>query len=165
MRLNNGISQTLLALASIVAGTLLWQCSLQSNERSQFFQIPEDGWRYGETFSFTPLDSAGTSTADVLVAVRNTNAYEFSSIWVELSYHLPQEYALLEDTIETDTFKIILSDNYGRWHGKGVGVGFQLADTVLKQAKIDLTKPIRLRHIMRADTLQGIEQMGIIVKF
>lgn len=165
MRLNNGISRILLALTSIVAGAILWQCSLPSNERSQFFQIPADGWRYGEIFSFTPLDSSATSTADVVVAVRNTNAYEYSSIWVELSYHLPSEYASQENDIETDTFKIMLADNYGRWHGKGVGVGFQLADTVLKQTKIDLTKPISLRHIMRADTLQGIEQMGIIVKY
>lgn len=42
-----------------------------------------------------------------------------------------------------------------------MGLTFQLADTVYRDFTVYNGAPIRLRHIMRVDTVTGIEQIGI----
>ena len=62
-----------------------------------------------------------------------------------------------------DTLDIRLADVYGRWLGSGFGASYQREVTVSPAAVVDITRPVALRHIMRVDTLQGIEQVGIEV--
>ena len=91
----------------------------------------------------------------IAVAVRHTNGYEYSNLWLELTYSSP-------DTTVTDTFNVVLADDFGHWRGKGVGVGYQVVDTLLRDITIDATSPIHMRHVMRTDTLADIQQIGII---
>lgn len=132
-------------------------CGVPS-EQSLFQSMDADGWLYTDTVSMNinNADSARTMLhGDIALAVRHTDAYEYSNLWVELSY-------LDSDSLRRDTFDLRLADEFGRWLGTGVGVGFQKVDTLLRGVSVDARVPLRVRHVMRPDTLADIEQIGII---
>lgn len=132
-------------------------CSLPG-EQGHYQSVGPDGWLYGDTVSHRIVLTDTTVTAatgSIAMAVRHTDAYEYSNIWVELTYHTPE-------SLRRDTFNVALADDYGRWLGTGVGVGFQKVDTLLRGVQIDPAYMLSVRHIMRADTLPDIEQIGLI---
>ena len=143
----------LIAAISVIAA-----CS-NSTEHSGYTKISPDGWIYGDTVRYCPADTDSTmSTAyDVMIVVRNNNSYEYSNLWLRIDY--PGA-----DTMHTDTVNVVLADDFGNWLGKGIGGSYQLVDTVLRRVRLDASKAIKVSHIMRTDTLEGIEQLGIIVK-
>ena len=55
-----------------------------------------------------------------------------------------------------------MADNYGRWHGDGIGSSFQYALPVSKKITLYRGKPIKITHIMRVDKLPEIEQVGLL---
>lgn len=131
------------------------------NEQGQYHSVGAHGWAYADTLIFTPKQKGEQDTLpyeikSLAVAIRHTNAYEYSNIWIEVTTPQP-------DTLMVDTFNIKLADIYGHWYGNGIGVGYQCVDTLMHNFSIEPGKPILLRHIMRADTLPGIEQAGIII--
>ncbi|MCD8386850.1 MAG: gliding motility lipoprotein GldH [Bacteroidales bacterium] len=156
------LRQAAIAIAAIfMAAAMLTACRIVP-EKSDFLNVGPDGWLYGHALHFSPamedMPDDSMAVADMAVAVRHTNGYEFSNVWVEITYWDP-------DTLVTDSFNIRLADDFGRWQGTGVGVGYQKVDTVKHGARIDLRHPVGIRHIMRADTLKGIEQIGLILKY
>ncbi len=143
----------------IVILLALVACSLPA-EQGNYVNVGSDGWLYADTVShtITPADPTDTIVVGTIaLAVRHTDAYEYSNLWVEVSYVGP-------DSLHRDTFDVRLADEYGRWLGTGIGVGFQKVDTLLRGIAVDPRRPLRVRHIMRADTLPDIEQIGLIFK-
>lgn len=134
-------------------------CSV-SGEQGHFQSVGPDGWLYGDTVSHRIEVADSTDTlvcGKIALAVRHTDAYEYSNLWVEVSY-------LGADTLCRDTFDVRLADEYGRWLGTGIGVGFQKVDTLTGKVAVDPRHPLQVRHIMRNDTLADIEQIGLIFK-
>lgn len=144
-------------LIVILLALFVAACSVPQ-EQGSFVSVGADGWRYGDTVSHivVPRDSADTLvTGTVAIAVRHTDAYGYANIWVEVSW-------LGADSLRRDTFDVRLADEYGRWLGTGIGVGFQKVDTLLRGVKVRAEQPLEVRHIMRVDTLPDIEQIGLI---
>ncbi len=155
-------------IMALTAAALLTASCSSRYERSTYYNVGHDGWIFSDTVVLdanphpamlkageTHLDVPNTMR-DVVAVVRHTNGYEFNNIWIELTYWLP-------DTMRVDTFDVRLADDIGHWYGNGVGVGYQRADTLLKQIPLREDKQVLMRHIMRNDTLQNIEQVGIVV--
>lgn len=135
-------------------------CAADS-EHSSFKNVGADGWAYLDTVALLPDSSAEADTVarlcDIAVDVRHTSGYAYSNIWLELTY------TPAADSARRDTFDMRLADPLGRWLGKGLGVGSQKVDTLVKNVALDPKMPVTLRHVMRADTLAGIEQAAIII--
>lgn len=146
-----------MAWLAAAALAVLAACS-PAPERGSFKSVGPDGWAYADTVRLEP-DSAFAAAGPCAIAadVRHTGAYAFSNIWLELTY-TPSG----ADT-RRDTFDMRIADPLGRWLGKGVGVGNQKVDTLVRNVSLDHRMPVTLRHVMRDDTLPGIEQAGIIV--
>lgn len=127
-------------------------------EHSGYASVSPHGWLYGDTLSAMEgiPDSTHIVHGDIAVALRHSNGYQYSNIWLSLTYATP-------DSIVTDTIGITLADNFGNWLGQGMGVSYQLVDTVRKDVDIDICKPVKITHIMRTDTLSGIEQAGVVI--
>lgn len=170
------ILPTLLFLA--ICSAVISGCA--GGEKSVFHNIDPKGWAYGDTLDFdvsdtaiipddtrslsdgtmsdsTASDSTSLTTGDIILVIRHSNAYEYSNIWLNLRYQT-------ENAIVNDTLNVSLADDFGNWYGKGMGVSYQFSDTVARNVTIDTSSPIKLWHIMRADTLPDIEQIGIIFK-
>ncbi len=157
-------STTYIIIAAISILALLAACGRGKRDYSSWQQLPADGWAYNYTISLLPVDTTLTDNDSILngstlhVALRHSNAYPYSNIWLELTYHGDGPYLL------RDTINMPLADLYGRWLGSGFGAGYQHELIVNPDTRIDLTRPVALRHIMRIDTLRGVEQIGILVE-
>ncbi len=143
----------------IILAVMMGACS---NEQGHYQAVDEAGWIFADTIVFSPVlaeenDTAPKMVHALAVGIRHTNAYEYSNIWVELTT------TQAPDTLMRDTFNIRLADDYGHWYGTGIGVGYQKVDTVLRDVWLKPNAQVYLRHIMRTDTLHGIEQAGIII--
>ncbi len=134
----------------------LGACAPGHNDYSQFHNIPNEGWCYNDTLIFSPKPTDSTATGLMTLALRHSNDYIYSNIWVEVGYNTTNGHQKI------DTLNILLADIYGRWYGKGLGASFQIQDTISPDMQIAKDSPITVRHIMRTDTLLGIEQVGLI---
>lgn len=141
---------------------MLVACSPNENAYSEFETLPHAEWLYTDSLSFTPsgmTDSIVSGT--LLVAVRHTHGYRYQNLWLEIAR--PQNcpgadtMALLRDTMSLE-----LADSFGRWLGRGTGASFMREDTALRHVTIRRGAAVRLRHIMRLDTLPEVEQVGIV---
>ncbi len=132
--------------------------SCLQDEHSGYASVPSGTWLYGDTLTLLhpQADSTLIVPVEIAVALRHANNYEYSNIWLSLTYTGP-------DSLMTDTIDITLADDFGNWLGQGMGVSYQKIDTVLTGVSIDLSRPVKINHIMRTDTLRGIEQVGVVI--
>ncbi len=129
-------------------------CSGSRNESSGFCNVDGDGWSYGDVMTFNPCHDDSIAVGDIVVMLRHGNDYLYRNLWLEVTTED-------DDVTRTDTVNIEMCDVYGDWYGGGIGARFQLADTVLRHVRHRSGSPVRVRHIMRVDTLRGIEQVGV----
>lgn len=141
--------------AALIAAGILGACDRPQFRLSQWHTVGDAGWRYNDTLAFNK-DSADTlPVGRMVIGVRHTAAYPYSNLWIELSY-------LTADSLPAaDTVEIKLADAFGHWYGSGTGASYQLTDTVVPHHSVLPSSQVRLRHIMRMDTVPEIEQMGI----
>lgn len=132
----------------------LGACAPGHNDYSDFRNIDVDGWEYGDTLEFTPEIGDSTACGVLMLALRHSNSYLYSNLWVEVCYTNGEQSV-------TDTLNVPLADIYGRWYGSGFGARYQTTDTIASDITLHRGKPVRVRHIMRVDTLHGIEQIGL----
>lgn len=147
------------SVIAIIVACLATACG-GKRDYSCWADLPPGGWVYGDTVSLLPVDTTlhdNDSLVDgtLKVALRHSNGYRYSNIWLEMTYST-DGHRLVRDTLD-----IRLADVYGRWLGSGFGASYQRGVTVSPSAMIDLTRPVKLRHIMRVDTLREVEQVGI----
>ena len=135
-------------------------CSHRPNDFSAFSHVDDPGWRYGDTFVYMPQIADSVATGTMRVAVRHTNDYPYANLYVELSYQAVDPDGHLR--LQADTVCIELADAYGHWLGSGLGHSYQKADTLSRDFTLISGAPLRVRHVMRADTVPGIEQVGFI---
>lgn len=133
----------------------LGACAPGHNDYSHFFNIEPEGWTYGDTLNFDPEIQDSVATGRLDIAIRHSNAYAYSNLWLEIRH-------FNGDTTRIDTVNIEMSDIYGRWHGNGLGTSFQYELPVSHKISLYKDKSISINHIMRVDRLEGIEQIGLL---
>lgn len=149
-----------LILAGALAAAALASCSYSPNSYSCFSSIdPGIGWAYGESYVYMPDIADSIARGQLALLVRHTNDYPFSNLWVEIQSQQPAGNGL---QVRTDTFCIALADVYGNWYGRGAGATIEKLDTVYADFTLTDGSPLRLRHIMRPDRIEGIEKVGFI---
>lgn len=154
------------ALLSLSACVLLLTaaCSIDGHQGngddnyfSAFATLRGTQWDYASpvTFCVDTLRDSVAPRGDVLLTVRHTHGYEYRNLWLEINYDTADSAA------RTDTLNIILADVAGHYRGTGTGPSLQVVDTIARDVSLRQGQEIRLRHIMRLDTIEGIEQVGI----
>lgn len=141
-------------LLILAVGLLAAACVDHESYYGEFRSIDPEGWAYDSPVAFTPALRDSSATGSLAMSVRHTNRYPYSNIYVEVS---------INDSVATrcDTFNIVLADEFGRWYGRGIGTDFQLSDTLYRGLTLTSPAHISVRHVMRADLLPDIEQIGI----
>ncbi len=133
-------------------------CQSEVSDVADFRSIDSAGWAYGDTLEFVPELSDSLVDTRLVVAVRHSSAYLYENLWLEVS--LPPQPG---DSIGiADTVNVLLADSYGRWLGRGSGVSYVKLDTLSSYYHVLRGDTIRIRHIMRADKVQNLEQIGIV---
>lgn len=129
-------------------------CSAPGNDYAEYTDLDAKGWKYGDTLWFTPVHPDSICRGRLVVGIRHENSFPYTSLWLETT---------VDDNgrRKTDTLEITLADSFGSWKGRGIGASFQVADTVAGSFLHRSGSRIGIRHIMRADTLRGVPQVGI----
>lgn len=142
----------------LTAIAILWSCG-NSNEHASYAPTPEQGWLYGDTIFFDDIAADTSATVQVAgnlqVALRHLNTYPYRNLWLEVAY------VSADNKVHTDTVEVELCDVYGRWFGKGVGSLYQASKIVNPEVTLKTGSRVGVRHIMRVDTLRGIERVGV----
>lgn len=147
-------------LAGVMVAASLASCNYSPNSYSCFSSIDSaDGWAYGESYVYMPEIADSMARGQMALLVRHTNDYPFSNLWVEVQSQQPRSDGL---EVVTDTFCITLADVYGNWLGRGSGATFEKLDTIYPDFTLTNGAPLRLRHIMRPDRVEGLEKVGFI---
>lgn len=149
---------------SVALAVMLAACSIDGhygngddNYFSAFASMPDTRWDYASplTFAVDTLRDSVARRGDMLLTVRHTHGYEYRNLWLEIDYDVADSLS------RPDTVNVILADVYGHWRGHGSGPSLQVVDTLAHGVALRRGQQIRVRHIMRLDTLPGIEQVGI----
>lgn len=129
-----------------------------SDEHGCYAPVDAEGWAYGDTLrlGFGPVDSDSLIEGRLAVTVRHSADYAYSNIWLEVSY--PPADSLIPDTLN-----LRLADSYGNWFGKGLGLSYQYCDTTDRRVTLKAPDTLNVRHIMRTDRLEAIEQIGVVI--
>lgn len=140
------------ALLSVVG---LGACSAPGNDYSEYHTLPEEGWLYGDTIVFTPDFADSVATGRLVTAITHGNDFRFSSLVLEVLW------CDGGGQVCRDTVFFPLADNFGRWQGRGLGPHLQMADTIGRRVTLTRGVPVKVRHIMRTDTLMALSRVGI----
>lgn len=143
-------------------GAAVAACGSSDRDYSRWVDIPASGWAYGDTLELVPVDTSLRDNDSLVrrglrLGLTHTNNYPYSNLWLEVTYRG-------EKFSYRDTLNITLADVYGRWLGSGFGANYQYEVMLNPCADIDLTRPVAVRHIMRVDTLRGLDRIGISVR-
>lgn len=135
---------------------LVVSCDKPKGVVGEFHALSGSEWPYGTTLVFNEKgDTIADAQRNVEIIVQHGAEYEYANLWVELAYQTA-------DTTARDTFNIVLADEYGKWFGTGSGPVRILADTLELRSLPLPNSSFALRHVMRVESLKGIEQIGIL---
>lgn len=137
----------LLILSACAPGT--------SKEYTEFHHLPAGGWCFGHPELFNPEQTDTVSTGSLAVTIRHNNAFPYANLALEI---VSQG---IDGSRVTDTVNITLADRYGNWRGSGSGAYIQMETPLHKKITHITDRAIELRHIMRTDTLRGLDIVGI----
>ncbi|MCC8038326.1 MAG: gliding motility lipoprotein GldH [Bacteroidales bacterium] len=146
------ISKAKTLLIGVMA--MIAACAPSDNDYSSWQAIPQEGWRYAEALTFEPVHADSIMRGNLTLGLRHDDRYAYSNVWLEVAY-------TDHDREQVDTLNIVLADKYGKWRGIGNATDFQVVDTIARGIVHASRTPVRVRHIMRVDTLQGIDLVGI----
>lgn len=121
---------------------------------SHYTEVPPEGWAYGNALDFDTGREDSLSRGDLEVSLRHNIDYPYSNLWLEICYNNNGRQTV-------DTVNIPLADVHGRWYGRGFGASRQAEAVVATDVSPLSGAPVKVRHIMRVDTLRGVEAVGV----
>lgn len=111
------------------------------------------------SFDIDSLTSPGTYNLNATVRTSAAHPYEFRQLVVEVCQHWqPSDY----ERVDTVEFEISASD--GKIEGEGVTIFSYEMPTVSLQQPVGSHAHVEIRHLMRRSPLQGISDVGILLK-
>lgn len=152
-------------LVLMVIALTIALCACTGGRHSDFASLdPSKGWAYSDTLVFTTMDTTRQDLGKyekrphpmtTYVAIRHNVNYQFANLWLEATYTDSKGQPRI------DTLNLRLADEFGRWLGKGFGSSYQIEVPLGSRVRADSLSTVRIRHIMRVDTLKGIDRVGI----
>ena len=130
-------------------------CSSPGNDYSEYRRIPSEGWLYGDTLVFVPQLADSVASGRLVAAVSHDSGFRYSELWLEIVTREPS------GAVRRETVEFRLADGFGRWLGNGLGAHLQMSDTVVRPVTLVSGRPVKVRHIMRADTLRDLQKVGL----
>ncbi len=137
---------------------LFHSCTTDENVVLNTFEKTDAGgwqWKQGKKFTFTVEDS--TYYYSLICGLRIQTGYSYSNIWMVYKLDGPVGS-------QKNQFEIVLSDNTGKWLGKGQGNLISYEKPFVSGLKL---KPgqytVELAQNMRDEKLSGVSDVGLKV--
>lgn len=124
-----------------------------------FQKVDEQAWNYKDVLQFS-ISVQKKESVLFSVALRNTSDFQNANIWLFLSIESPS------GKVQQDTLNCLLANDYGYWLGSGFS-GLYLTEHSLDKL-IDFDEQgdwnVRVTHGMREDSIQGISEVGLLIR-
>ncbi len=156
------IVKTLLS-ASFLMGVVVFQGGCKPSENIQYEQfesVDASGWNWEDTKKFTFTIDEDQHYYNLICGLRITSEYKYSNIWMLYTIKGDNGYE------RKDQFQLILSDNIGRWKGRGVSNLISYQEPFLTHLKLKKgTYTFEITQNMRDEELEAVNNIGLqIVK-
>jgi gliding motility-associated lipoprotein GldH len=126
----------------------------------RYAHISNSGWHKDSTAVFTVPINDTESLFNVIIDIRSRNEYPYQNLYLFAQLTAP------DGTTTGDTLNCILTDNLGRWLGKGIGSTSTLPIMYMPAVKFkkagDYT--FSIQQGMREEVLEGINDIGLRVE-
>ena len=127
----------------------------------QYQNVEKGNWYRDSvlTFSLDTLNANQIGEYNISLELTTSMLYPFSDIQLKIDHNL-------NDTIiSSDTIRYRVTDEHGKWLGKGVGSLRQLSIPYKRNIWLDSTRSYELKvfHLLKADPLKGVEKVGVRV--
>lgn len=96
------------------------------------------------------------------IGIRHLESYPYRDIWLEISHNLSDSTFFHKDTLH-----LYLADQWGNWHGKGIGGLLQHTDTHPPKIQIkarNSQSTFQIIHLMNDSLLKSVYDIGIQLK-
>ena len=126
---------------------------------NKFQPIDNKTWGKENAYYFVFDITDTTISYDICLQIRNNNSYPYQNLWVISTLQQSDKIVL------TDTTECILADDFGKWTGSGITL-FQNRIPIQEKYHFPIsgTYVINFRHGMRDHVLEGINDIGVVVK-
>lgn len=149
------------AIYFIAAFCLLLSGCVNSDDvvYSQFKSLSNQEWNKGHYLEFE-IDSIADakSNYDVMLVVRHNDTYKYKSMCVVVEEFVQGE------SETTDSIDIKMSNDEGRWTGRGQYGLYEVIDTLKSNEQLSEHYLISVCHGMRSEIIEGVSDIGVIVK-
>lgn len=133
-------------------------------DRSVFYSelrhLKHDNWKVADTLFYNFSSTDTLASYDVFFEVRNTTDYNMQNVFFFITAYYPG------NTYSRDTAECVLAATDGKWLGKGMGK--HRDSRFLFRKGVRFRKPgnytIAVNQAMRMNNLEGISDVGIIIK-
>lgn len=124
----------------------------------RFENIKDEKWNSDDIKNFS-FEITESDSFRVNIALRNTNDYKKANLWLFITTVSPK------GLVKKDTLDCLLADDYGYWLGDGFSGLYSTSHFLFERRDSMLGKwTISIQQAMRADVVEGIEKVGVIVK-
>lgn len=122
--------------------------------------LKKNQWKAADTLFYTFNSKDTLASYDFYFEIRNTTDYNMQNLYLFITAYYPG------NTYSRDTAECILAAADGKWYGKGMGK--HKDNRFLFRRGVRFRKPgdysIAVNQAMRKDTLNGISDVGILIK-
>jgi len=127
---------------------------------NQHINIPNNTWNMKNIAEFKPEIQDTTSIFNIYIHIRNTGEYPMSNLFLFVKTTSPQGFYV------KDTFECVLSDQKGKWLGKGFGSVW--SNKVIFKKNVRFPYPgdyiFKIEQAMRINKLPGIVDVGMSIE-
>jgi gliding motility-associated lipoprotein GldH len=127
---------------------------------NEYKNIDKEGWHEDSLAVFKVAVTDTINDYNVVLNIRSRNEYPYQNLFLFIRSYSPDKICV------SDTLNCILSDNQGRWYGKGIGSTSNLP--ILYMSKIKFPKKgiykFEIGHGMRETILKGMSDIGLKVE-
>ncbi|MBD5199614.1 MAG: gliding motility lipoprotein GldH [Bacteroides sp.] len=141
-------------IIAILSMLILSACS-EPKDYTEFHHLPDGGWCFGHPELFNPEHDDSISTGELSVTFRHSSSFPYESLSLEV---VSQG---LDGSRVADTIHVPLIDRFGNWTGSGSGAYIQVETPLNSKINHIKDRSIEVRHIMKLDTLRGLDIVGI----
>lgn len=125
---------------------------------SDFSEIEGLTWEKGEEYAFNVQIDDPAKVYELSLLIRNNDDFQKQNLWLCIT----REH---NGQIEIDTVNIFLIDEMGKWRGSGLRNTYD--NNLIWRANYHFPEAgsyvFRFLHLMRTDSLKGIERIGLEV--
>lgn len=127
---------------------------------TESIHLKNSRWKAADTLFYNFNSKDTLATYDFYFEIRNTTDYDMQNLYLFITAYYPG------NTYSRDTAECILAAADGKWFGKGMGK--HKDNRFLFRKGVRFRKPgnyiIAVNQAMRKDTLDGISDVGILIK-